>query len=33
VRTVESHIYRACTRLGLADRAALAAAVVPSRRS
>jgi DNA-binding NarL/FixJ family response regulator len=29
VRTVESHIYRACTRLGLADRAALAAAVLP----
>jgi len=24
VRTVEGHIYRACTRLGLADRAALA---------
>ncbi len=30
VRTVESHIYRACTRLGLTDRAALVAAVVPS---
>ncbi|MGR6964892.1 LuxR C-terminal-related transcriptional regulator [Geodermatophilus sp. URMC 61] len=29
VRTVESHVYRACTRLGLADRAALAAAVLP----
>lgn len=29
VRTVESHIYRACTRLGLADRAALVAAVLP----
>ncbi|WP_018332183.1 helix-turn-helix transcriptional regulator [Actinomycetospora chiangmaiensis] len=25
VRTVESHVYRACTRLGLADRSALAA--------
>jgi DNA-binding NarL/FixJ family response regulator len=32
VRTVESHIYRACTRLGLPDRAALVAAVVPARR-
>jgi DNA-binding CsgD family transcriptional regulator len=31
VRTVESHIYRACTRLGLADRAALVAAVLPGR--
>lgn len=30
VRTVESHIYRACTRLGLRDRAALVAAVVPT---
>jgi DNA-binding NarL/FixJ family response regulator len=30
VRTVESHIYRACTRLGLSDRAALVAAVVPT---
>jgi DNA-binding NarL/FixJ family response regulator len=30
VRTVESHIYRACTRLGLTDRAALVAAVVPT---
>jgi DNA-binding NarL/FixJ family response regulator len=30
VRTVESHVYRACTRLGLADRAALAAAVLPA---
>jgi DNA-binding CsgD family transcriptional regulator len=29
VRTVESHVYRACTRLGLADRAALVAAVLP----
>ncbi len=29
VRTVESHIYRACTRLGLADRAALVSAVLP----
>jgi DNA-binding NarL/FixJ family response regulator len=29
VRTVESHVYRACTRLGLADRAELAAAVRP----
>lgn len=29
VRTVESHIYRAYTRLGLADRAALVAVVVP----
>ncbi|WP_433781599.1 LuxR C-terminal-related transcriptional regulator [Actinomycetospora sp. CA-101289] len=29
VRTVESHIYRACTRLGLPDRAALAAAIAP----
>jgi DNA-binding NarL/FixJ family response regulator len=29
VRTVESHIYRACTRLGLTDRAALVSAVVP----
>lgn len=27
VRTVEGHVYRACTRLGLADRAALAALV------
>jgi DNA-binding NarL/FixJ family response regulator len=32
VRTVESHIYRACTRLGLPDRAALAAAIAPDRR-
>ncbi|GAA4790470.1 LuxR family transcriptional regulator [Actinomycetospora chlora] len=31
VRTVESHIYRACTRLGLPDRAALAAAIAPRR--
>lgn len=31
VRTVESHVYRACTRLGLSDRAALVAAVVPTR--
>jgi DNA-binding NarL/FixJ family response regulator len=31
VRTVESHIYRACTRLGLPDRAALAAAIAPQR--
>jgi DNA-binding NarL/FixJ family response regulator len=30
VRTVESHIYRACTRLGLTDRAALVSAVVPT---
>jgi DNA-binding NarL/FixJ family response regulator len=29
VRTVESHIYRACTRLGLTDRAALVATVLP----
>lgn len=29
VRTVESHVYRACARLGLTDRAALVAAVVP----
>jgi DNA-binding CsgD family transcriptional regulator len=29
VRTVESHVYRACTRLGLADRAAFAAVVAP----
>ncbi|GAA4813050.1 hypothetical protein GCM10023200_58550 [Actinomycetospora chlora] len=28
VRTVESHVYRACTRLGLPDRASLAAYVV-----
>jgi DNA-binding NarL/FixJ family response regulator len=28
VRTVESHIYRACTRLGLPDRPSLAAAVL-----
>ncbi|HWN31359.1 MAG TPA: helix-turn-helix transcriptional regulator, partial [Pseudonocardia sp.] len=27
VRTVEGHIYRACTRLGLTDRAALASLV------
>jgi DNA-binding NarL/FixJ family response regulator len=27
VRTVEGHVYRACTRLGLPDRAALAALV------
>ena len=33
VRTVESHTYRACTRLGLPDRAALAEAVVPGRRT
>ncbi|MGY1624385.1 LuxR C-terminal-related transcriptional regulator [Geodermatophilus sp. SYSU D00965] len=33
VRTVESHVYRACTRLGLADRAALVAAVRPARGS
>ncbi|MEJ2864794.1 helix-turn-helix transcriptional regulator [Actinomycetospora flava] len=33
VRTVESHIYRACTRLGLPDRATLAAAVAPVRTS
>jgi DNA-binding NarL/FixJ family response regulator len=32
VRTVESHVYRACTRLGLPDRAALAAAVAPHRK-
>jgi DNA-binding NarL/FixJ family response regulator len=32
VRTVESHVYRACTRLGLADRAALVAAVRPVPR-
>ncbi len=31
VRTVESHIYRACTRLGLNDRAALIDALVPPR--
>jgi DNA-binding NarL/FixJ family response regulator len=31
VRTVESHIYRAYTRLGLADRAALVAAVRPGK--
>ena len=31
VRTVESHIYRACTRLGLNDRAALIDALVPGR--
>jgi DNA-binding NarL/FixJ family response regulator len=30
VRTVESHIYRACTRLGLTDRGALVSAVVPT---
>ena len=30
VRTIESHIYRACTRLGLTDRAALVSAVVPT---
>jgi DNA-binding NarL/FixJ family response regulator len=29
VRTVESHVYRACIRLGLPDRAALIAAVQP----
>ena len=28
VRTVESHVYRACTRLGLPDRASLVAAVL-----
>ncbi|MEJ2890353.1 helix-turn-helix transcriptional regulator [Actinomycetospora aeridis] len=28
VRTVESHVYRACSRLGVPDRASLAAAVV-----
>ncbi|MHC1563594.1 helix-turn-helix transcriptional regulator [Actinomycetospora sp. C-140] len=33
VRTVESHVYRACTRLGLPDRAALAAAVVAAARA
>lgn len=33
VRTVESHIYRACARLGLPDRATLAAAVVPTHRA
>lgn len=27
VRTVEGHIYRACTKLGVADRAALGAAI------
>ncbi|MDL5158365.1 helix-turn-helix transcriptional regulator [Actinomycetospora termitidis] len=32
VRTVESHVYRACTRLGLPDRAALVA-VATSRRA
>ncbi|MBS1695069.1 MAG: AAA family ATPase [Actinobacteria bacterium] len=40
VRTVEGHIYRACTKLGLADRASLASAIAvapapegaPSRR-
>jgi DNA-binding NarL/FixJ family response regulator len=32
VRTVESHIYRACTRLGLPDRASLAAAVLGPAR-
>ncbi len=31
VRTVESHIYRACSRLGLNDRAALIDALVPPR--
>ncbi|NMO89334.1 LuxR C-terminal-related transcriptional regulator [Actinomycetospora sp. TBRC 11914] len=31
VRTVESHIYRACSRLGLSDRAALIEALVPPR--
>ncbi|HWN35409.1 MAG TPA: helix-turn-helix transcriptional regulator [Pseudonocardia sp.] len=29
VRTVEGHVYRACTRLGLTDRAALATLVGP----
>ncbi|HTF52176.1 MAG TPA: LuxR C-terminal-related transcriptional regulator [Pseudonocardia sp.] len=29
VRTVEGHVYRACTRLGLPDRVALAALVAP----
>lgn len=30
VRTVESHVYRACTRLGVPDRATLVAVTVPS---
>ena len=32
VRTVERHIYRACTRLDLPDRASLAAAVLGPAR-
>ncbi|HEY2206213.1 MAG TPA: LuxR C-terminal-related transcriptional regulator [Pseudonocardia sp.] len=32
VRTVEGHIYRACTRLGVTDRSALAALIAPVPR-
>jgi len=33
VRTVEGHIYRACSRLGLTDRTALAAVITESSTS